>query len=58
MTLYRGVTRYLPVVVLTGFKSEFIKFIGQGYVFKIPMPTIILIIATLIIWFISRKLFR
>ncbi len=56
MTLYRGVTRvFTGGRPLTGFKSEFIKFIGQGYVFKIPMPTIILIIATLIIWFISRK---
>lgn len=56
VTLFRGVTRvFMNGRPFTGFKSDFIDTIGQGYVLGIAVPIIILVIAILICWFLTRK---
>lgn len=56
MTLYRGITRvFMEGRPITGFKSKLVDNIGRGYILKIPIPTIILIITIFIVWFILRK---
>ncbi|MDD2518751.1 MAG: ribose ABC transporter permease [Bacilli bacterium] len=56
MTLYRGITRvFMDGRPITGFKSDLVNEIGRGYFLGIPIPTIILIIAIIIVAFILKK---
>ncbi|MDD2377423.1 MAG: ribose ABC transporter permease [Bacilli bacterium] len=56
MTIYRGILQvFTDGRPITGFDSDFIDFIGRGYIVGIPFPTIILIIATLGVIFLTKK---
>lgn len=56
MTLYRGITRvFMDGRPITGFKSDLVNEIGRGYFLGIPIPTIILIFAIVIVGFILKK---
>jgi ribose transport system permease protein len=57
MTIFRGLTLVLtdgrPITGLSD--SMFFKYIGQGYIWWIPLPVIWMLIAFIIIYFILRK---
>ena len=56
MAIFRGILQvYTDGRPITGFDSNFIDYIGRGYLLGIPVPTIILIVATLIMIFITKK---
>lgn len=56
MTLYRGITRvFMEGRPLTGFESQLVDEIGQGYILGIPIPSIIFMIAILVMYFISKR---
>jgi ribose transport system permease protein len=56
VTLFRGITRvFMDGRPITGFNSNLVDSIGRGYFLGIPIPTIILIIAILLTWFITRR---
>jgi ribose transport system permease protein len=56
MAIFRGILQvYTDGRPITGFDSDFIDYIGRGYILGIPVPTIILIVATLIMIFITKK---
>lgn len=56
MTLYRGITRvFMEAKPFTGFKSELIDQIGQGYIFNIPIPSIILVLLIILTYILSKK---
>ena len=56
MAIFRGILQvYTDGRPITGFDSDFIDYIGRGYLLGIPVPTVILIIATLIMIFITKK---
>jgi ribose transport system permease protein len=56
MAIFRGILQvYTDGRPITGFDSDFIDYIGRGYIIGIPVPTIILIVATLIMIFITKK---
>lgn len=56
MAIFRGILQvYTDGRPITGFDSDFIDYIGRGYLLGIPVPTIILIVATLIMIFITKK---
>jgi ribose transport system permease protein len=56
VTLYRGITRvFMEGKPITGFKSDFVDNLGRGYILGIPIPIIILVIAILIAWFLTRR---
>ncbi|MGE5455983.1 MAG: ABC transporter permease subunit [Ignavibacteriales bacterium] len=56
MAIFRGILQvYTDGRPITGFDSDFIDYIGRGYLLGIPVPTIILVVATLIMIFITKK---
>lgn len=56
MAIFRGILQvYTDGRPITGFDSDFIDYIGRGYLLGIPVPTVILIVATLIMIFITKK---
>ncbi|MFA5604209.1 MAG: ribose ABC transporter permease [Bacilli bacterium] len=56
MTLFRGITRvFMDGRPITGFKSDLVNEIGRGYLLGIPIPTIILIFAIIIVSFVLKK---
>jgi ribose transport system permease protein len=56
VTLFRGIARvFMDGRPITGFNSNLVDNIGRGYFLGIPIPTIILIIAILLTWFITRR---
>lgn len=56
MAIFRGILQvYTDGRPITGFNSDFIDYIGRGYLLGIPVPTIILVVATLIMIFITKK---
>jgi ribose transport system permease protein len=56
VTLFRGITRvFMDGRPITGFDSNLVDSIGRGYFLGIPIPTIILVIAILLTWFVTRR---
>lgn len=56
MTIYAGIALvYTKARPINGFSDTF-NFIGGGKIFDIPMPVYILLLVTLVSWFIMRKL--
>lgn len=57
MTIYRGATLvYTDGMPITGLSDSFsFEMIGKGYLFGIPFPVIIMIVAFFILYFVQRK---
>lgn len=57
MTIYRGLTLVLtngnPITAFND--GELFKFIGRGYIFKIPFPVIVMFIVFLVLYFILHE---
>ena len=57
MTIYRGATLvYTDGTPITGLSDSFtFEMIGKGYLFGIPFPVIIMLVAFFILYFVQRK---
>lgn len=58
MTIYRGVTLvYTDGNPITGIGDSFIfKFVGRGYLFNIPVPVILMVIAFVLLYVLLHKM--
>ncbi|GEK07404.1 ABC transporter permease [Schleiferilactobacillus harbinensis] len=55
MTVGRGIAQIISGGQILTINSKAYAFLGRGYVFGIPFPTIIMVIVTLAVWLLTRK---